>query len=240
MNLETRNLSVNFKGVRALTNVSIQVPAHGIVALLGANGAGKSTLLKSIAGLVKISSGEIWFKNIRIDYLPAYKISHYGIATVLEGRPVFRGMTVKENLLVGLHMRLERNTVHERLEEIWTIFPGLKERCNLPSEKLSGGEQQMLMIGKAIISGSDTLLLDEFSMGLAPILIEHLSKIIKRLHQERNLTILLAEQNVRVGIGIAEHIYVLNLGEVAIEGRTEDVMNSDYIISAYIGDIETR
>lgn len=235
MRLNVRNLNLNYGGIQALHGVSLEAPINNIVVLIGANGAGKSSLIRCIMGLAKRSAGEIWLGDQRIDGLPSYQIASLALALVPEGRRLFVSMTVSENLLVGAHLRKIRRGIENDMNEIWDYFPVLKERRHQIAGSLSGGEQQMLAIARALMLQPETLLLDEPSLGLAPLVIKSLGELIVRLKQERALTILMAEQNARMGLRLADYAYVLENGKVTLEGRGQDLVRNDYVIRAYLG-----
>lgn len=235
MRLNVRNLNLNYGGIQALSGVSLEAPINNIVVLIGANGAGKSSLIRCIMGLVRRSTGEIWLGDQRIDGLPSYQIASFALALVPEGRRLFVNMTVLENLQVGAHLRKIRRDMENDMNEIWNYFPVLKERRHQMAGSLSGGEQQMLAIARALMLQPETLLLDEPSLGLAPLVIKSLGELIVRLKQERALTILMAEQNARMGLRLADYAYVLENGKVTLEGRGQDLGRNDYIIRAYLG-----
>lgn len=235
MRLNVRNLNLNYGGIQALRGVSLEAPINNIVVLIGANGAGKSSLIRCTMGLVKRSAGEIWLGNQRIDGLPSYQIASLALALVPEGRRLFGNMTVLENLQVGAYRRKIRRKIQDDMNEIWNYFPVLRERRYQIAGSLSGGEQQMLAVARALMLQPETLLLDEPSLGLAPLVIKSLGELIVRLRKERSLTILMAEQNARMGLRLADYAYVLENGKVTIEGRGQDLIRNDYVIRAYLG-----
>jgi len=235
MQLKVIHLNLNYGGVRAFSDVSLQVPAGNIAVLIGANGAGKSSLIRSVIGLVTRNSGEIWLGDQRIDGLAPGKIASLGLSLVPEGRRVFPSMTALENLLMGAYLLRTKRETNNNLEEVWGLLPVLKERKNQIAGSLSGGEQQMLAIGRALMGRPKTVLLDEPSLGLAPIVVQNLAKFIVRLNRERGLTLLMAEQNVRVGLRIADYGYVLENGTLKVEGKGKDLLHNDYVLKAYLG-----
>lgn len=235
MQLNVNHLNLTYGGVRAFSDVSLQVPAGSTVVLIGANGAGKSSLIRCIMGLVTRDSGEIWLGDQRIDGFRPGKIASLGLSLVPEGRRVFPSMTALENLLMGAYLLKTKKETKDNLEEVWDLLPILKERKNQIAGSLSGGEQQMLAVGRALMGRPKTVLLDEPSLGLAPIVVQNLAKFIVRLNRERGLTLLMAEQNVRVGLRIADYGYVLENGTLKVEGKGEDLLHNDYVIRAYLG-----
>jgi branched-chain amino acid transport system ATP-binding protein len=235
MQLNVTHLNLTYGGVRAFSDVSLQVPAGRIAVLIGANGAGKSSLIRCIMGLVTRNSGEIWLGEQRIDGLHPGKIASLGLSLVPEGRRVFPSMTALENLLMGAYLLRTKKETNDSVEEVWGLLPILKERRNQMAGSLSGGEQQMLAIGRALMGRPKTVLLDEPSLGLAPIVVQNLAKFIVRLNRERGLTLLMAEQNVRVGLRIADYGYVLENGTLKVEGKGEDLLHNDYVLKAYLG-----
>jgi branched-chain amino acid transport system ATP-binding protein len=235
MQLSVKNLSVNYGGVRAFSGVSIEVPDRSVSVLIGANGAGKSSLIRCIIGLVKRSGGEIWLGDRRIDGVPARKMASLGLSLVPEGRRVFGYMTVQENLLMGAFILRSKKEIKDALNEVLELLPVLKERRRQLAGSLSGGEQQMVAIGRALMGRPRLMLLDEPSLGLAPIVVNNLAKFLTKLNRERGLTLLMAEQNVRMGLRIAHKGYVLENGAVTMEGRGDELLRSDHVIRAYLG-----
>lgn len=235
--LQITNLSAYYDRICALRRVSIHVREGEIVCLIGANGAGKSTLLNVISGIVPPSDGDIKFDGKSIKNLRPDKIVKRGIVQVPEGRQIFPDMTVKENLELGAYLRYkkrEKEEVAETLEKIFEKFPLLDERKNQPAGTLSGGEQQMLAIGRALMSAPRILLLDEPSMGLAPIVVEQIFDIIRSLREE-GVTILLVEQNARSALSIADRGYVLETGTVILEGLSSELVEDEEVKRAYLG-----
>jgi len=232
--LKVENLHVYYGGIHALQGISLEVPEGEIVTLIGANGAGKSTTLRTISGIVKPREGTITFDGEDITALPAYKIVEKGIAMVPEGRRILANMTTLENLLVGAHSRRDPKGVKEDLEWIFNLFPILKERASQSAGTLSGGEQQMLALGRALMSRPKLLLMDEPSLGLAPFLVKEVFKTIKQLHNEGK-TILLVEQNARAALHIADYGYVLEAGRIVLQGTGEELAQNDNVRKAYLG-----
>ncbi len=225
---------VHYKKVAALKGISMAVPEGGIVTIIGANGAGKSTTLRAISGLVKLTSGEIRYDGHRIDGLAPEKIVALGIAQVPEGRRVFPELTVLENLNIGAFLRHDTAGIGRDLEAVFGHFPRLRERSGQWAKTLSGGEQQMLAIGRALMSGPKLLLLDEPSLGLSPILVEEIAKIIIEINK-RGVPVVLVEQNAEMALRLADYAYVLETGAIAIEGGASDLHENDHVRRAYLG-----
>lgn len=232
--LEIKDLNVHYGVIHALKDVSLEVNENEIVALIGANGAGKTTLLHTISGLIKPTSGSIMFLGQELTKTKAKNIVLSGITQVPEGRRIFPGLSVYENLMMGAYLRKDKDGIKEDLENIYTRFPILKERSNQDAATLSGGEQQMLAMGRALMARPKILLLDEPSMGLAPILVKEIFKIIQDIHAQ-GTTVLLVEQNARMALSIATRAYVLETGKVVISGTGEELSNSEEIQKAYLG-----
>ncbi len=235
MLLEVKDITVHYYKVSAVRNISINVEDGEIVALIGSNGAGKTTTLRAISGLKHPKTGEILFEGQRIDKLPAHKINALGIAMVPEGRRVFPQMTVLENLLMGAFLRKDKNGIRKDIEEaVFRHFPRLQERKNQDAGTLSGGEQQMLAMGRALMSAPKLLLLDEPSLGLSPIMCMEIGKIIRDIHTEGK-TVILVEQNARLALALAQHAYVIETGDIALSGPAKDLRNNDNVKKAYLG-----
>jgi branched-chain amino acid transport system ATP-binding protein len=238
--LQVNNIEVVYNGVvLVLKGVSLQVPQGGIVALLGANGAGKSTTLKAISGLLRPERGEIIkgtieFMGQRIDQKDAAEIVRLGIVQVLEGRRVFEHLTVEENLIAGAHVRGD-GQVRRDLEMVYHYFPQLRRRRHVKAGYLSGGEQQMLAIGRALMSRPKLMLLDEPSLGLAPQLVREIFDIVLRLNQEEGVTILLVEQNAMAALQIVQYGYVMEDGRIVLDGDPDKLMNNEDIREFYLG-----
>ncbi len=230
--LKVENINVYYGKIHAIKDISFEVHEGEIVSLIGANGAGKTTTLKTISGLMRSKTGKITFMGEDISNVEAYKLVSKGLAHVPEGRRIFLQMTVKENLEMGAYTR--GDTTQEDLEDIFTRFPRLRERKNQIAGTLSGGEQQMLAIGRALMSHPKLLILDEPSMGLAPILVSQIFDIIKELH-ETGTTILLVEQNAEMALNVADRAYVLESGRIALSGTGEELAKSDRIKKVYLG-----
>jgi len=230
--LKVNNINVYYGKIHALKDVSFEVHPGEVVALIGANGAGKSTTLKTISGMLRSRTGSIEFMDENITHVESHKLLRKGLAHVPEGRRIFLQMTVLENLEMGAY--IHKAPTKEELEDIFTRFPGLEERKNQIAGTLPGGEQQMLDKGRALISHPKLLMLDEPSMGLAPILVEQIFDIIKELHKA-GTTILLVEQNAEMALDIADRAYVLESGAVALAGTGYELAQSDAIKKAYLG-----
>ena len=233
--LTINNVETYYGNIRALKGVSLTVPEGSTVTLLGANGAGKSTTLKTISGLVPAASGTIVFMNQRIDRLAPERIVRLGISHVPEGREVFKELTVAENLKMGAYTRRDKREIEASYESVYTLYPVLKERRLQLAGTLSGGEQQMLAIGRALMGRPKLLLLDEPSLGLAPKLVEEIFSIIQRINRE-GVTVLLVEQNANKDLGIAEYGYVLETGRIALEDKAASLLQNDHVRRSYLGD----
>lgn len=233
--LEIKNLHVYYGGIHALHGVSLRVPDGKIVTLLGANGAGKSSTLRTIAGIVKPSEGSITFDGQNLLGLKSFEVLRRGIALVPEGRRVFVNLTVRENLALGAYTRNDKVEVNRTMEEIFSIFPRLQERINQPAGTLSGGEQQMLALGRALMSQPKLLMIDEPSLGLAPVLSQGVLKKLKEVNQMKGQTILLIEQNARAAMSIADYAYILETGKIVLEGEAESLARDDQVRKSYLG-----
>ena len=232
--LEVKNLSVHYGMIQAVRNVDFTVKEGEIVSLIGANGAGKSTILKTLSGLIHPSEGEIVYLGENIASTSAKKIVEKGLVQVPEGRHVFPGLTVKENLELGAFLRKDKEEIQKDMESVFERFPILKERKDQDAQTLSGGEQQMLAMGRALMSRPKLLLLDEPSMGLAPIFIREIFKIIQEI-QKTGTTVLLIEQNAKMALSISNRAYVLETGSVVLSGTGQELLESDEIQKAYLG-----
>ena len=230
--LKVDNINVYYGAIHAVKNVSFHVEEGEVVTLIGANGAGKSTILKTVSGMLRTKTGSIEFMDENISHTEAHKLVYKGLAHVPEGRRIFQQMTVMENLEMGAY--IHKNPTKEELDDIFERFPRLKERRTQIAGTLSGGEQQMLAMGRALISHPKLLMLDEPSMGLAPILVEQIFDIIKELHKA-GTTILLVEQNAEMALKVADRAYVLETGSVAMSGSGQEVASSDAVKKAYLG-----
>ncbi len=239
--LVLNNIEVIYDGViLVLKGVSLSVREGGITTLLGANGAGKTTTLKAISGLLRTERGEVTkgsveLAGVRIDRLQAYEIVKRGVVQIFEGRRVFEHLTTEENLVAGAHVLSDRARVTEGIARVYDYFPRLKERRHVQAGYLSGGEQQMLAIGRALMSSPRVMLLDEPSLGLAPMLVEEIFEIVRRLNQEQKLTVLLVEQNATLALAIAEHGYVMENGRIVLEGSADALRENADIKEFYLG-----
>ena len=231
--LNVDNINVYYGAIHAIKGVSFHVDRGEVVTLIGANGAGKSTTLQTISGLLRSRTGSVEFLGENISRLPPHKIVELGLAQVPEGRRIFLQMTVQENLEMGAYTR-SGSGVDEDLEKVFAQFPRLKERRRQVAGTLSGGEQQMLAIGRALMSSPKLLMLDEPSMGLAPILVEQIFDIIRRLH-ENGTTILLVEQNAQMALSVADRAYVMETGSISLSGTGRELAESDQVKKAYLG-----
>lgn len=232
--LKITDLKLNYGPIAALKGVDLEVKEGQIVAILGANGAGKTSLLKVVSGLLKPASGEILFDGVNIAGKPAHKVAKQGIMQSPEGRFVLAGLTVEENLRVGAYNVKSKTELSRNLERVYTLFPRLRERAKQQSSTLSGGEQQMLAMGRAMMSHPKLLLLDEPSMGLSPLLVDQVFEIIKDFRDD-GTTVLLVEQNAGKSLAISDRAYVLELGEIVLSGTGAELAASDEVKKAYLG-----
>ena len=233
--LEITNLEVSYGSIAALHGVSLKVPEKSIVTLIGANGAGKSTTLRAISGLIKTRSVTVRYAGEDITNLPAHKIVAKGLCHVPEGRMVFANLTVEENLKMGAYLRHDKAGIAEDVEYCFHIFPRLKERFHQVSGTMSGGEQQMLAIARALMSKPQCLMLDEPSLGIAPILVRSIFDQIVAINKERGITVLLVEQNANLALRISTHGYVLETGKVLLEDTSEALRTNPQVREAYLG-----
>ena len=231
--LKIQNLNVRYGGIHAVRGISLEVPQGSIITLIGANGAGKSSTLRAICNLVK-KTGSVQFEGQDISQLPTKDIVKLGITMVPEGRHVFPDLTIYENLVLGAYTRKDKNAAKEDMKWVYNLFPRLKERENQLAGTLSGGEQQMLAVGRALMSRPKLLMLDEPSMGLAPILVNEIFKIIKKIREE-GVTILLIEQNARMALKIADYAYVLETGSISLSGTGQELLHNEKVTKAYLG-----
>jgi branched-chain amino acid transport system ATP-binding protein len=232
--LEIKGLNVSYEKVQVLWDLSFNIEAGEVVTLLGSNGAGKSTTVKTIQGLLKPGSGSIRLMNTSIDGLPAYKIVEEGIALVPEGREIFPKMSVLENLILGAYVSRAKEMKEGSLEWVFNLFPKLEERKGQLAGTMSGGEQQMLAIARALMSKPKLLMLDEPSLGLAPVIVLQVFDIIKKLKEE-GVTVLLVEQNVHHALEISDRAYIMEKGRIILEGAGSDLLNNHYVREAYLG-----
>jgi len=234
--LEIRNLHVAYGGIAALHGISLKVPVGGIVTLIGGNGAGKSSTLRAISGIARATGGSVVFEGRDITNKPAHEIVALGLAHSPEGRMVFSNLTVLENLHMGAHLRRDRGGIASDMERAFSLFPRLKERHSQPAGTLSGGEQQMLAIARALMSKPKCLLLDEPSLGIAPILVQTIFSRIVEINRDLGLTILLVEQNANLALRVASHGYVLETGRVILDDTAENLRSNPAVRSAYLGE----
>jgi branched-chain amino acid transport system ATP-binding protein len=232
--LEVKNLAVSYGGIRALKGISFSVEPGKIVTMIGANGAGKSTTLRAISGLVPKQEGHIVLHGQDITHTPAHQIVSMGVSHVPEGRRVFATLSVRENLEIATYTRKDKKQIHQSQELVFSLFPRLKERSKQLAGTLSGGEQQMLAVARALMTGGKLMLLDEPSMGLAPVLVEEIFRTIKRIN-ELGTTILLVEQNARMALETASYAYVLEVGNIVVEGSSQQLANDSRVKQAYLG-----
>ncbi|MDO9184136.1 MAG: ABC transporter ATP-binding protein [Bacteriovorax sp.] len=232
--LEIINANTHYGSIHAVKNINLHINTGEIVTLLGSNGAGKTTTLHTISGLQKASSGEILFKGLPIQNLPAHKITARGLAQSPEGRQIFANLSIKENLEMGAYLRKDKAGIREDFDYIYSLFPKLKDRENQLAQTLSGGEQQMLAIARAFMSRPELLVLDEPSLGIAPILVSTIFKAIKEINQ-RGMSILLVEQNAYLALNISHRAYVLTNGEITLQGKARDILENPEIKKAYLG-----
>jgi len=232
--LELKSIVAQYGHVRALKGISLTIHQGENVTLLGANGAGKSTTLKCISGLLRISSGSILFQGERIDHLPPHKIIREGITQVMEGRRLFPDLDVLENLRLGAYLTDDRQAIQQRMDRVFGYFPILKERQKQLASTFSGGEQQMLAMGRGLMASPNLLMLDEPSLGLAPILVQEVGKIIRTINRD-GVTLLLIEQNAQMALRLANRGYVLETGCIAIEGTSKELISNDKVRKAYMG-----
>jgi branched-chain amino acid transport system ATP-binding protein len=232
--LEIKDLWVRYDLVEALRGISLNLDQSEIVTMLGANGAGKSTTLKTVSGLKAPASGEVWFREERIDGLPPHEIVRRGIAQVPEGRRIFPEMTVMDNLLMGTHLRKDSAAAKRDLEYVFTHFPILQERKNQQGGSLSGGEQQMLAIARALMSGPKIILMDEPTLGLSPLMVREIKQITQTINQ-KGVGIILVEQNARMALSIAHRGYVLMTGRIVLAGDRQLLLNNDQVKKYYLG-----
>ena len=232
--LEVRDLNVYFGVIQAIKNISFDVDAGEVVALIGANGAGKTTTLHTVTGLLPAASGKITLDGKDLGKVPAHKIVSMGMAHVPEGRRVFAALSVYDNLKMGAYTRKDKKEIEESLEMVFDAFPRLKERRNQVAGTLSGGEQQMLAMGRALMSKPRIILMDEPSMGLSPLYVTEIFEIIKKIKSE-GTTVLLVEQNANMALSVADRAYVLETGRIIMDGKASDLMNDERVRKAYLG-----
>ena len=233
--LQVQDLRVSYGGINAVKGIDLHVNQGELVALIGANGAGKSSSLKAIAGLLTPASGVINFLDQSVNQMPAYDLVKLGLGLVPEGRGVFKRMTILENLQMGAFLKTDIKVVHQKLEEVFTYFPRLKERLSQLAGTLSGGEQQMVAMGRAMMAQPKLLLLDEPSMGLSPIMVETIFDVIRNL-SAKGMTILLVEQNARLALQMADRAYVMESGLITLSGSGQELLQDPRVRTAYLGE----
>lgn len=234
MLLQVKDIHVHYQKIAALKGISLAIEESDFVTLIGSNGAGKSTTLRAISGLEHANAGEIIFDNTDISALSADKILKLGIAHVPEGRRVFKDLTVIENLHLGAFIREDKDEISKDIHNIFTHFPRLQERKNQSARTMSGGEQQMLAIGRALMSRPRLLLLDEPSLGLAPVIVQEIARILTEINQQ-GVAIILVEQNAELALKLARHAYVLETGTLTLEGEAKGLMDNEHVRKAYLG-----
>jgi len=234
MLLEVRDIRVHYDKVEAVKGISLAAEKGMISTLIGANGAGKTTTLRAVSGLKKVTTGEIWFDGQRIDGVPTHRITGRGIAHVPEGRRLFGLMTVRHNLAAGAYLQKDRKVVEKTMAEVFEHFPRLKERQGQLARTLSGGEQQMLAMGRALMSRPKLILMDEPSMGLSPIMVQEIAKIIRQF-KELGFSVLLIEQNAVLALHLADQAYVMETGSIALQGSARELLANEHVKKAYLG-----
>ncbi|MCR5613401.1 ABC transporter ATP-binding protein [Treponema sp.] len=232
--LTIKDLHVSYGGIKALRGIDVEVPDGKIVTLIGANGAGKSTLLRTISGLVKAESGSINLDGKELTTLPINKICAEGVALSPEGRRVFTDLTVQENLKVGAYLRKDKEEIQKDMEKVYNLFPRLRERSWQYAGTLSGGEQQMLAVGRALMSKPKILMLDEPSLGLAPLIVQQIFDIIREINKQ-GVTVLLIEQNANMALKVADIAYVIETGAIVLKGSGKELLENDTVKEAYLG-----
>jgi branched-chain amino acid transport system ATP-binding protein len=234
MLLRTKEITVHYQKAKAVDGVSVEAPEGAVVTIIGSNGAGKSTVLKALSGLVPLTSGEIWFCDERIDGLGIHEIVKRGLIHVPEGRRLFPNLTVLSNLRLGAYLRKDKAGIKRDMDEVFEHFPRLKERRSQKAGTLSGGEQQMLAVGRALMGKPKLLLMDEPSLGLAPILVDELAPVITNINK-LGVGVILVEQNVPLALRVADRGYVLHIGKIVQEGTRDELKNSETVKKAYLG-----
>jgi branched-chain amino acid transport system ATP-binding protein len=232
--LRLNDVKIHYGKAEAIKGITLEVAEGSITGLIGTNGAGKSTILKAISGLLPITSGEIWFQNNRVDVMPGHKIVQLGIVQIPERRRLFPYMSTIQNMRIGAYLRNDKIGIKEDIEKNFQRFPRLHERQNQRAETLSGGEQQMLAIARALMASPKLLLLDEPSLGLAPIVVDTLATVIKEINKE-GIDILLVEQNAGLAFNLVDILYVLEVGQIILIGKTHEIMNDEKVRKAFIG-----
>ena len=232
--LELKGVTIHYEKAEALKGISLEVSEKAIVTLIGSNGAGKSTVLRAISGIKTLTTGEIWFQGKRIDGLPPVEIVRMGIVQVPEGRMLFSEMTVQENLYVGAYLQKEKREIAKSLEEVFALFPILKLRQKQIAGSMSGGEQQMLALGRGLMAKPRVLLLDEPSLGLAPLVVEEIMLLLAKINQQ-GIAVLLVEQNAYEALKLAHRAYVLETGNIVMTGESGKLLNDEYVKKAFLG-----
>ena len=233
--LNVKDLKVSYGGINAVKGINLHVNEGELIALIGANGAGKSSSMKAIAGLLTPSAGEIYFADQDTKKLPAYDLVHLGLGMVPEGRGVFKRMTILENLQMGAYLKTDAKAIERKLDEVYSYFPRLKERLSQLAGTLSGGEQQMVAMGRAMMAEPKLLLLDEPSMGLSPIMVETIFDVVRSLSSS-GMTILLVEQNARLALQMADRAYVMESGLITLNGSGKELLEDPRVRAAYLGE----
>jgi len=233
--LQIKDISINYGPINAVNDISIEVPAGKIVTLIGANGAGKTSTLAGISGLEKVKHGTVKFREEPITNMAPHTITQMGIVHVPEGRRIFSGLTVRENLTMGAFNRKDKLGIKKDLEWIFSLFPILEERLNQPGGTLSGGEQQMLAISRGLMSNPKLMMLDEPSLGLAPLLVKEVFEVIEKINKEDGVTILLVEQNAASALSISDYAYVIETGEIMMKGDAKALLSNPDVQKAYLG-----
>ena len=236
MIFKAKDIIVKYGEVVAVQQVNLSVKDGEIVTIIGANGAGKTTILLAISGLIALNSGSIWFKDQRIDQLEAHEISRLGVIQVPEGRRLFSDLNVEENLNMGAHLIKRKDLVSIAKKEIYDLFPILYDKRKQKAKTLSGGQQQMLAIGRGLMGSPQLLLLDEPSIGLSPLLVQELAKTIMLINETKNISIILVEQNANVALRVAHKGYVIELGKIVLEGNSDELLKNKIVKEAYLGD----
>lgn len=234
--LKIEDLHVSYGAIKAIKGIHVEVPERSIVTLIGANGAGKTTLLRTISSVLRPESGKITFNGTETGEMPADKVVELGISQSPEGRMIFANLTVKENLEMGAYIRKDKDKVEEDYELVYTLFPRIKERLKQLGGTLSGGEQQMLAISRALMSRPKLLLLDEPSLGIAPILVKAIFEKIVELNKVTGITMLLVEQNANMALAVADYAYVMETGKITLEGDAKSLLKNEQVRKAYLGE----
>lgn len=234
--LEIKDLHVSYGPIKAIKGINMDVYEHSVVAILGANGAGKTTTLRTVSGIIKPERGQIIFKGKDITKMPPEKIAKLGIAQSPEGRQIFQDLTVYDNLKVGAYTVKDKKEIEKNLRWVYELFPILEQRKEQLAQTLSGGEQQMLAIGRALMSSPELLVLDEPSLGLAPLIVKDILNIVKDI-SKKGVTVLIVEQNAAQTVKIADYAYVLEVGKINLHGKSEDLLKDESLVKAYLGSV---